>query len=182
MTEIIDDLARASGNANGLHVTKKLMSLTLKPEYKKFQPEIVKQVIKNSIEMSQNPYGNYAVQIVLDNYSREGILGIIESLKGKVPQLSSTKYSSNVIEKCMEKADDKLRDQIIYEIVNADSLIGLMKNKFGNFVIQKALSLSTLQIKEELVARLQQNIPLLSSKKLKATWIKTLEDMKNENI
>jgi len=182
MTEIIEDLARASGNANGLHVTKKLMSLTLKPEYKKFQAEIVKQVIKNSIEMSQNPYGNYAVQIVLDNYSQESVIGIIEALKEKAPQLSGAKYSSNVIEKCMEKAGDKLKDEIIYEIANADSLIGLMKNKFGNFVIQKALSLGSPKMREELVRRLQQNVPLLSSKKLKASWAKTLEDLKNGNI
>jgi hypothetical protein len=182
MTEIIEDLPRASGNANGLHVTKKLMSLTLKPEYKKFQTEVVKQVIKSSIEMSQNPYGNYAVQIVLDNYSQEDILGIIESLKGKVPQLSSTKYSSNVIEKCMEKADDRLKDEVVSELVKADNLIGLMKNKFGNFVIQKALSLSSPKVKEELIGRLQQNVPLLSSKKLKASWVKTLEDLKNEEL
>eukprot|EP00826_Nyctotherus_ovalis_P058334 TRINITY_DN8006_c0_g2_i11.p1 TRINITY_DN8006_c0_g2~~TRINITY_DN8006_c0_g2_i11.p1 ORF type:complete len:159 (+),score=67.91 TRINITY_DN8006_c0_g2_i11:428-904(+) len=158
------------------------MSLTLKPEYRKFQEEVVKQMVKNSIEMAQNPYGNYVVQLVLENYSRESVVGVIEALRGRVPQLSSTKFSSNVIEKCMEKADEKLRNEIIREITNADSLIGLMKNKFGNFVIQRALGLSAGEVREELVARLQQNIPLLSSKKMKASWIKVMEDLKKGEV
>eukprot|EP01022_Parablepharisma_sp_SALTPOND_P000764 TRINITY_DN105014_c0_g1_i1.p6 TRINITY_DN105014_c0_g1~~TRINITY_DN105014_c0_g1_i1.p6 ORF type:complete len:551 (-),score=82.26 TRINITY_DN105014_c0_g1_i1:14827-16479(-) len=177
MKEIIADLPHTCGNANGLHVAKKLISLSTKGEYEKYQSEIVKMMMKNSIEMAQNPYGNYALQIVMDSYPIEKCAGVIESIKGKVGHLSITKYSSNVVERCMEKAGEKLRAELITELINADNFIGLMKNNFGNYVIQKALLLATPALKEELALKLQESVAFLSNKKLKANWSRVIEDL-----
>ncbi len=175
MKEVIADLANTCGNANGLHVVKKLISLSLKPEYEKYQAEIVKAMVANSIDMAQSPYGNYALQIVMDSYPPEKCQGVIESVKGKVAHLSITKYSSNVVERCMEKAGEKLRAELIRELVHADNFIGLMKNNFGNYVIQKALLLATPELKEELALKLQESVSFLSNKKLKANWNRVIE-------
>lgn len=182
MSEIITDLPRASGNASGLHVTKKLMSLTLKSEYQKYQAEVVKKMMNSSIEMAQNPYGNYAIQIALDCYNQELVIGIIQTLRGKIPQLSITKYSSNVIEKCLEKSEGELRAEIIHELASSDNAFGLMKNKFGNFVIQKAFVLGDHKSKEELIAKLQQSLPFLPNKGMKASWSKIIEDFKKSEM
>ena len=45
-----------------------------------------------------------------------------------------------------------------------------MKNNFGNYVIQKALSLADIATKEELALKVQENVPFLSNKKLKSNW------------
>ncbi len=45
-----------------------------------------------------------------------------------------------------------------------------MKNNFGNYVIQKALMLADPSTKEDLALKVQENIPFLSNKKLKANW------------
>ena len=176
MREIIVDLNNICGNANGLHVVKKLISLSLKPEYEKYKGDIVKVIVANSIEMAQNPYGNYALQIVMDCYSLDKSQGIIESIKGKMAHLSVTKYSSNVVERCMEKAGEKLRAELISELVHADNFVGLMKNNFGNYVIQKALLLATPALKEELGLKLQEGVSFLSNKKLKANWNRVIDN------
>lgn len=168
MTEIIEDLPRASNNPNGLYVTKKLLSLTLKPEYENYKTEVVEMMIKNAIEMAQNPYGNYAVQIVLDTYPLTLITGIIEMLKGRIVNLSLIKFSSNVIERCIEKADDDLKEQLIRELMESESLFGVMKNRFGSYVVQKALAFAKPSLRAEFKERLQSIIPL-STRKAKTT-------------
>ena len=45
-----------------------------------------------------------------------------------------------------------------------------MKNNYGNYVIQKALSLANPETKDELALKIQENVPFLSNKKLKANW------------
>lgn len=169
MREILYDFYNCSSNANGLHVIKKLLSLTMKPEYGKYRSEILDIMVKNTIEMAQNPYGNYALQIVLDCYPPKSIIGIIESIQGKIANLSMTRYSSNVVEKCMERADEKLREELIKELMIADDLFGIIKNKFGNYVIQKAISLANPHLKDEFKMKLQMCIPPLPPRKPMAT-------------
>ena len=178
MSEIIADLPRISSEANGLHVTKKFLSLTLKPEYNNFQKFVIDIIAKNVIEMAQNPYGNYTIQIVLDSYNSETITEIIHGIIGKVLKLSVTKYSSNVIEKCMEKAEGDLKEKIINEFVNTDHILELMINKYGTYVIQKALTLASSNMKEELLIKLQQSLIFIPTKKVKETWNKIIENAK----
>ncbi len=121
--EIIHDLLHTCGNANGLHVVKKLIRLCLRPDYVRFQSGVIGMVAAQSIELAQNPYGNYALQIVLDSYSPASCAVIAESIKGKVAHLSLTKYSSNVVERCMERAAPRLRSELISELTQATNLI-----------------------------------------------------------
>ena len=49
---------------------------------------------------------------------------IYETLKEKISQLSAQKFSSNVIEKCLEKADDKMKSELFEVIATSDRLLG----------------------------------------------------------
>ena len=155
MSEIIADLPKTSGNPNGLYVTKKLLSLTLKVGYEDYKPQVVNIMTKNAIEMVQNPYGNYAIQIVLDTYSPSLISGIIEAIKGRVSNLCLIKFSSNVIERCIEKAAGKLKEELIRELMDSDNLFGIMKNRFGSYVVQKALAFAEPRLRMEFKEKLQ---------------------------
>lgn len=62
-------------------------------------------------------------------------------LRNKLSQLSIQKFSSNVIEKCLEKADTKVRNLYIEELALSDKLSGLIRNSYGNYVVQKALKI-----------------------------------------
>lgn len=52
------------------------------------------------------------------------------------------KYSSNVIEICLERCDPQTRSEFIVEISNSDKLANLIKHSYGNYVVQKALKIS----------------------------------------
>jgi uncharacterized hydantoinase/oxoprolinase family protein len=79
------------------------------------------------------------------------------------------KYSSNVMEKYIEKSDDIL-SEYIDEIIKSGKINEVMKNNFGNFVIQKALKLSSGENKRKLVIEVSRNIYKLNDKKLIVKW------------
>lgn len=121
--ELIEEFKFTSSNSFGLCVIKKLLALCIKEEYAKFQPSILKEIVSACIELSQNPYGNYAVQITLETFDPLLCDSIIESLKGKLTQLSITKYSSNVVERCLERALPKTKELLLQELNSSDSII-----------------------------------------------------------
>eukprot|EP00826_Nyctotherus_ovalis_P057728 TRINITY_DN7901_c0_g1_i11.p1 TRINITY_DN7901_c0_g1~~TRINITY_DN7901_c0_g1_i11.p1 ORF type:complete len:230 (-),score=49.83 TRINITY_DN7901_c0_g1_i11:200-889(-) len=164
MAEIIGELLKVSSSPNGLHVAKKLISLTSKAEYEKHRVKIAETLAKNAIEIAQNPYGNYALQLVIDTYPTSITSKIIEVIKGKVVSLSVTRYSSNVVERCVEKAEEGLRDEVVKELMNSGSLMWIMKNRFGSFVVQKALAFASPSLRAEFKERLQSIIPPVSKK------------------
>jgi len=159
MTEIITDILKVSANPNGLHVIKKLVTLTLKVEYEDYRAEMVKAMSRNAIEMAQDPYGNYALQIILDSYPLEITSDMVKVIKNKVVNLSLTKYSSNVVERCIEKASKELKEEMIRELMNAENLSAIVKNRFGSQIIQKALALAKPTLRAEFKEKLQSTIP-----------------------
>jgi len=53
--------------------------------------------------------------------------------------LAKQKFSSNVIEKCLEFNTNEVRDQMVEEILQAPSFYEFLVDQYGNYVIQKAL-------------------------------------------
>ena len=72
------------------------------------------------------------------------------TLLGKISQLSIQKFSSNVIERCLEKADPQIKTLYIEEITNSDKLSNLIRNSYGNYVVQKALIIAQNKDKQNL--------------------------------
>ena len=79
------------------------------------------------------------------------------------------KYSSNVIERCIEK-NDKILSKFINEIYSSERIAEVMKNNFGNYVIQKALKISSGELKQKLAEKISKNIYDFRDKKLIAKW------------
>ena len=134
--------------------------------------KLKKLIIENSIILIQNPFGNYALQMAIDNWEINDLKDLFSTFKGKCVILSIQKYSSNVIERCIEKSEEFL-NSFIYEISNDNNSIKLlMKNNYGNYVIQTALKVSKnqIQIQKILINILNKNLIVLNDKKLINKW------------
>jgi len=83
------------------------------------------------------------VQYVLDVCGDEEVHAICESVIGKVCLLAIQKFSSNVMEKCLERCTDRVREEYLHELNDGDRIRELMMDPFGNYVVQRALSVST---------------------------------------
>lgn len=50
-----------------------------------------------------------------------------------------------------------------------------MKNSFGNYVVQKALTIAEGEVKEDLAMAIQENLQHLTEKKLRSKWTQILD-------
>lgn len=82
--------------------------------------QLVQEIVNNSLELVQDAFGNYVVQYVLDLGEPPISHGIMANLLGHISSLSVQKFSSNVVEKCLELAGDKMRAKVIDELVNVE--------------------------------------------------------------
>mmetsp|Transcript_3803 Transcript_3803/g.8530 ORF Transcript_3803/g.8530 Transcript_3803/m.8530 type:complete len:1021 (+) Transcript_3803:63-3125(+) len=104
---------------------------------------LVCRIVDKSLELMQDAYGNYVVQYVLDVCSDDDVHAVCESVIGKVNLLAIQKFSSNVMEKCLERCTDRVKEHYMQELSDPERIRELMMDPFGNYVVQRALSVAT---------------------------------------
>jgi hypothetical protein len=104
---------------------------------------LVRRIVEKSLELMQDAYGNYVVQYVLDVCSDDDVHAVCESVVGKVNLLAIQKFSSNVMEKCLERCTDQTKEHYMEELSDTNRVRELMMDPFGNYVVQRALSVAT---------------------------------------
>ncbi|KAK0253510.1 mRNA binding protein puf3 [Friedmanniomyces endolithicus] len=113
------------------------------------------QVLKELLElqgiptMISNEYGNYVVQHIVAKDTGHGKLRVLDTVLQGLEGFSKHKFASNVVEKCLEQADDTWRRRVIYKLADLsqhrrmeggeDVIVGLIRDNYGNYVIQKLL-------------------------------------------
>ena len=124
------------------------------------------EICKEVKELSEDQYGNYIIQYILEHNKGNNLDIIYEKLKGNIYDFSLHKYASNVIEKALHYGDENQRKNIIDEIIQKDdqiqeSLLSMVKDKFGNYVVQKIIEFSDEKTRENIIKR------IISSQSLK---------------
>ncbi|PAN37210.1 hypothetical protein PAHAL_7G068600 [Panicum hallii] len=104
------------------------------------QSAIMNEIVQQTFHLTDDKFGNYVVQHVLDHGKPEERSSIIQKLSGQVVILSKQKFASNVIEKCLANGTPEERDSFIGEIISSGQTFQeLMKDQFGNYVVQRVL-------------------------------------------
>ncbi|KAH9192564.1 hypothetical protein AeNC1_005468 [Aphanomyces euteiches] len=120
--------------------------------------EVIAQVEKHAMKLMQDPYGNYVVQYVLDACLPADALGVMEKCVGHIFELSIQKFSSNVIEKCLELAPDYLRQTFVKEIIASPRMYRMLQDQYANYVVQRALSVASEENCLQLVAAIRPHL------------------------
>ena len=108
-------------HSNGLCATKKVISCSRDINY---ILAIQKILLENSMMLVQNSYGNYSIQTALEKWDYELIKPIIHSFYNQFYSLSTQKFSSNVVEKCLERGGDAVLAKFIDEVCHKSKIIG----------------------------------------------------------
>eukprot|EP01016_Furgasonia_blochmanni_P047597 TRINITY_DN7009_c0_g1_i5.p1 TRINITY_DN7009_c0_g1~~TRINITY_DN7009_c0_g1_i5.p1 ORF type:complete len:277 (-),score=31.51 TRINITY_DN7009_c0_g1_i5:74-904(-) len=136
--------------------------------------QILYRLEEKTDELVQDPYGNYAIQYTLENFAPEECSEIYEKILQKIVQLSLQKYSSNVIEKCLTSAPQEYRGRFFGALCEAEKAVELMKNKYGNFVLIKALRIcfseGSVGLYQLLLDTIIKNIDNVNVPKYKSKW------------
>lgn len=125
--------------------------------------KLVEVIVMNSLELSQDAFGNYVVQQIMDP-THPGVLHkLVMHLRGSITKLAVQKFSSIVIEKCLEYTEAEQQMQIINELVNPQKLPRLLQDPYANYVIQKALSVTRQENFQKVVSLIRPHLASLSN-------------------
>lgn len=71
---------------------------------------------------------------------------LLSQFKGHYIHLSTQKFSSHVVEKCLKHFGES-RSQIVHELLSVPHFEQLLQDPFANYVIQSALAVTKVWIK-----------------------------------
>ena len=162
----INNLLPLAHNINGICIVKRILIVCNNPT---IHNKLKQFAYDNALSLIEHPFGNYVIQVIVENWNEEEVEEILSKFKNKYAELSNKKYSSNVVERCLEKSE-KILSQYIEEICDNGKIAEIMRNSFGNYVIQKALKISAGRNKEILADNVNKNIYKLNDKKLISKW------------
>ncbi|EAU88525.2 pumilio [Coprinopsis cinerea okayama7 len=99
------------------------------------------------LEMICDQFGNYVIQHILQDGKTSEKEEIFHQIRGRVLRLARHKYASNVLEKALTHAPPLIRHAIIEEMLTTvkgfpKGVWQLMNDQYGNYVLQKALTLA----------------------------------------
>jgi len=125
--------------------------------------------IKNSIfmhcmQLCNNPYGNYLIQFILKHWKNDDIRNIQNVIIENANYLVQQRYSSNVIEKCIEIFSNEKRKRLVRNMCLKGDILELIKNQYGHYVINKAIIFIENDVKAEIENILNSKMPEMNKK------------------
>ena len=121
--------------------------------------DLVRKITAHSFNLVQDPFGNYVVQYILDLNDPAFTAPMCQGFQGKITELSKQKFSSNVIEKCIRCADMDSKALMIEELLDVEQLEQLMRDSYGNYVIQTALEFAPAELCMHLIEAMRPLLP-----------------------
>ncbi|CAK7222976.1 mRNA binding protein puf3 [Sporothrix bragantina] len=107
---------------------------------------ILAELHENASDLIMDQYGNYVAQHVIEFGEPDDKSMLINTVLSDLVPMSRHKFASNVVEKCMQfgTVEDRIRARKELEKVGSDGvpvLHQMIKDQYGNYVIQKLLKL-----------------------------------------
>ncbi|CAN6482465.1 unnamed protein product [Victoria cruziana] len=125
---------------------------------------LINEICENTLYLAQHRFGNYVVQSVLDlkQNASWAKVKVLSMLRGRFVALTMDKFSSNVVEKCLCVSVEKEYALIVRELLEFPDFLKLVKDSFGNYVIQSALRVwKGSAVHNDLVGRIRANASAL---------------------
>ncbi|XP_042439145.1 putative pumilio homolog 8, chloroplastic [Zingiber officinale] len=126
-----------------------------------YQEKLVAVVATNGNKLAQDPYGNYVVQAVLELEKPFAIAILASQFQGRYVELSTQKFSSNVVERCFLYFGKDFPATIIDELLSVPHFDQLLQHPYANYPIQRALEYSKGQSHAALEKAIRPYAPTL---------------------
>ncbi|KAK8463522.1 hypothetical protein SEVIR_1G374800v4 [Setaria viridis] len=129
------------------------------------QSGMMEEIMQSVVTLTEDQYGNYVIQHVLQHGKPEERSTIITQLAGQIVRMSQQKFASNVVEKCLTFGNPEQRQILINEMLGTTDenvpLQAMMKDQFGNYVVQKVLEICDDQNRELILSRIKVHLNAL---------------------
>ncbi|XP_039026885.1 putative pumilio homolog 7, chloroplastic [Hibiscus syriacus] len=122
-----------------------------------YREKLVEQISTNGLLLAQDAYGNYVVQFILELKIPSATSTLISQFEGHYVHLSSHKFSSHVVEKCLLVLNGESRSKIIQELLSTTHFERLLQDPHANYVVQTALRVSEGSLHNSLVESIESH-------------------------
>ncbi|KAL8129914.1 hypothetical protein V2J09_019069 [Rumex salicifolius] len=158
----LDQVVTLSTHPYGCRVIQRVLEHCMDPET---QNKVMDEILGSVSMLAQDQYGNYVVQHVLQHGKPHERSTIIKELAGRIVQMSLQKFASNVVEKCLAFGNLEEREFMYNEMLGTtdenEPLQAMMKDQFGNYVVQKVLETCNDQQRELIMSRIKVHLNAL---------------------
>lgn len=129
-----------SVNSYGCRVIQRLLEKVQEPQ-RRF---ILAELHAEGPKLITDSYGNYVTQHVIEHGLPEDRAKIVNLIQAQFLMFSKHKFASNVVERCLVCGNDEQRRQLVNTVIAKNergetSILNLLKDGYGNYVIQKLL-------------------------------------------
>ena len=124
--------------------------------------KVVYTIINDMTNIINDEYGNYTIQLLVSFHNEEYNKIIFDYFKKNLVFLSNQKFSSNVIDRAIIQDNQDSISLINYMLENK-LVKDLIIDQYGNYVVQKALSISNGNTFLEIIEQIKPNIEKLKS-------------------
>ncbi|KAH8695086.1 armadillo-type protein [Talaromyces proteolyticus] len=133
-------VAKLASHPYGCRVIQRMLEHCETPDRESILAEL--HICTESLIPDQ--FGNYVIQHVIENGDEKDRSRMISAVVKNIHNFSKHKFASNVVEKSIEFGEDTQRREIIRLLTahndrGESPLLGLMRDQYGNYVIQKVL-------------------------------------------
>jgi hypothetical protein len=121
---------------------------------------MINAIIDNIEKLINDENGNFSIQKIIKLNKNIYNTKIYNYIQDKISKLSVQKFSSNVIETFIINIPN-LKDKIINKIIESNSIINLLSDKYGNYIIQKSLSYANVDDFNYMIKFIKNNSKVL---------------------
>ena len=152
-------------NQSAIEICKLKQGATILQTSLKYANESQKSSLLHTIlddisTLINDEYGNYIIQFILELKEKEFNEIIYNYITKNTLSLSKKKFSSNVIDKSIIQ-DDELSIKLIKHMLDSKVIPEMIKDQYGNYVIQKALSVTNGSIFMSIIKQIQPVVQTL---------------------
>lgn len=118
-------------------------------------------------------FGNYLIQDLMEYGTSEDRNRVFASCVGKVLQMSHDKFASNIIENVLKKGSLPEKTAIVREVCSVDTLVIMMKDQYGNYVVQRMIETSDATLLRELhhvMLQVHQDVTVSINEKMRKNF------------
>jgi hypothetical protein len=124
---------------------------------------ILEITLNNLDNVIKDSYANFLIQYIIIKYEKKDfneILPFLNKIEENIIDYCKFKFSASVIEKCFERGEQQVKEHIINNLLkyHSKSIIDIILNAFGIYVIKKALNVNNVYLKETIRQIINENI------------------------
>ena len=154
--ELEKDVLKTVKDQNGNHVIQKVID-RVPMQY------IMTELHAEGPKLITDQYGNYVTQHVIEHGLPEDRAKIVALIKAQFLAFSKHKFASNVVEQCLKCSDDAQRRELVSVILaknerGESNVMILLRDGYGNYVIQKMLDTLNRDDYEDFVQALKPEL------------------------